>query len=92
MSLWEKWEREKMERMGIKVERKSDVDIRDTRPKADLRKQSLVVVLAVLTCFIAVYIVLVLDNMYSGRWSNFPLVRSLVGIMEKRMDEGRTFR
>ena len=92
MSLWEKWEREKLERMGVKVERKSDVDIRDARPKANLRKQSLAVVLAILTCFIVVYVVLILDNMYSGRWSDFPLVRSLAGIMEKRMDEGRTFR
>ena len=92
MSLWEKWEREKMEQMGIKVERKSDVDIRDTRPKVNVRKQSFTVALAILGCFIAVYFALILDNMNSGRWSKLPLVRSLAGIMEQRMSEGRAFR
>ena len=75
MSLWDKWEREKLESQGIKVERRSDVDIRDTRPKADVRKQALTVGAAVLACFLVVYCALLLSNMYSGHWSDLYIIR-----------------
>jgi hypothetical protein len=75
MSLWDKWEKEKMERHGIRVERKSDVDIRDTRPKADVRKQTLVVSAAVLACFVVVYCAWLLNEMYSGHWSDLYIIR-----------------
>ena len=75
MSLWDKWEREKLERQGIKVERKSDVDIRDTRPKADIRKQTWVVGAVVLGCFFVVYCAWLLNEMYSGHWSDLYIIR-----------------
>ena len=87
MSLWDKWEREKLERQGIKVERKSDVDIRDTHPKANVRKQSLVVGAVILACFLVVYITWILHALYGGHWSDFPLVRALTGRMEQRISE-----
>ena len=92
MSLWDKWEREKLERMGIKVERKSDVDIRDTHPKPNFRKQAWIVTGALAACFMVVYLALVLNAMYGGRWSDFPIVRVLVDRIEQRMSEGRSFR
>ena len=92
MSLWEKWEREKLERMGIEVERKSDVKILETRPKGDIRKQSLIVVLAIVVCFIMVFVGITLHERFGGQWSDFPLIRHLTGTIEQRMDEGRSFR
>ena len=87
MSLWEKWEKEKLERMGIKVKRKSDVEIHDMRPKADFRKQAWIVGGAVLACFIVVYFVWILHEAYGGRWSDFPLVRILTDRIEQRASE-----
>ena len=87
MSLWEKWEREKLEKMGVEVERKSDVDIRDTHPKADVRKQSLIVGAALLVCILVVYFAMVLNAMYGGYWSDFPMVRSLADSVERRLEE-----
>ena len=92
MSLWEKWEREKLEKMGIKVERKSDVKILDTRSKPDIRKQSLIVVLAALACFILVFVGWTLHERFGGHWSDFPIIRHLAGTIEQRIDEGRSFR
>ena len=92
MSLWEKWEREKLERMGVKVERKSDVDIRDMRPKPDFRKQVWIVTGAFLACLMVAYFALVLSSLYGNRWSDFPIVRVLVDRIEQRMSEGRSFR
>ena len=88
MSLWDKWEREKMERMGIKVERKSDVEIHDTRPKADIRRQSLIVGGVVLVCFVTVYFLWGLHVRYGDRWSEFPMIRALTGMLERRIEEG----
>ena len=85
MSLWDKWEREKQERMGIKVERKSDVDIRDTRAKHNVHKQTWAVVGAVLACCLVVYFALVLNAMYGGDWSDTLIVRMFVGRQEQRM-------
>ena len=87
MSLWEKWEREKLEKMGFEVERKSDVDIRDTRPKADVRKQTLVVGASILACLLVVYFFWVLHAMYGGNWSDFSLLRIISGRMEERIAE-----
>ena len=85
MSLWDKWEREKLERMGVKVERKSDVEIHDTRPKADVRKQTWVVGGVILACLLVVYFALLLDNMFSGRWSGLYIVRVFTEKAAQRM-------
>ena len=88
MSLWEKWEREKKERMGIKVERKSDVYISDTQPKPDFRRQSLIVCGAIVACVISVLFLWALHDRYGGHWSDFPMIRSITSIWERRIDEG----
>ncbi|MCL2010891.1 MAG: hypothetical protein FWG71_10180 [Synergistaceae bacterium] len=75
MSLWEKWEREKLERMGIEVERKSDVYICDTRPKPNVRKQALILGAAVVACFLVVYFFLTLNERYGWRWEDLYVVR-----------------
>ena len=88
MSLWEKWEREKMERMGVKVERKSDVDIHETRSKPDVRKQYLIVCFALAACVVSVYFLWTLHDRYGGHWSEFPMIRSITSMWERRVEEG----
>ena len=82
MSLWEKWEREKLEKMGIKVERKSDVQIRDTRHKHDVLKQTWVVLgaLAICLCLSFAAVFIFTDN----RWTNTYIVRLIVERNEVR--------
>lgn len=84
MSLWEKWEREKLEKMGAKVERKSDVEIYDTRPKANVRRQFWIVGGALLACLLAVYLALAMASIYNGRWSELFIVRLFVERAELR--------
>lgn len=88
MSLWKKWEREKLEKMGIKVERESNVEIRDIRPKADVRQQAMIVGLAVVACLAMFFFLWALHDRYGGHWSEFPMIRSLKGVMEQRIEEG----
>ncbi|MDR1977744.1 MAG: hypothetical protein LBQ42_03315 [Synergistaceae bacterium] len=75
MSLWEKWEREKLEKQGIKVERHSDVEIYEMRSKVDIRKQVWIVLGTIVACCVAVYAALVLEALYNGRrWSETYIV------------------
>ena len=80
MSLWEKWEKEKLKNQGIKVERKDyDVKIYDIHPKVDIRKQVWIVLGTVAVCFMLVYIALILQAVTSGRhWSDTYIVRLFV--------------
>jgi len=78
MSLWEKWEREKLEQQGIRVERKRDVEIRDTRPRPDFSKQARILCGVVLACFLTVYLALLLNAKYGGKWSDWYIVRYIV--------------
>ena len=76
MSLWEKWESEKLEKQGIKVERHSDVEIREMHSEPNLYKQTWIVVGALAACFFAVYAALVLEAVINGRrWSDTYLIR-----------------
>ena len=92
MSLWEKWEREKLEKQGIKVERKSDVKIQDTRVKQDVRKQSLIVGLVIMACISMVFLGWTLHERFGNQWSDFPVIRHVSDMIERRMEEGRSFR
>jgi hypothetical protein len=77
MSLWDKWEKEKLEKQGIKVEYESDVKIQDTREKPNLRKQTLIVGGAFAGCVIAVYILLGVTGMLGNYWSDTYFVRMI---------------
>jgi hypothetical protein len=79
MSLWEKWEREKLEKQGIKVERPRDVEIHEMRSKSDIRKQTLIVLGTIAACLVMVYFAMILEALYNGRrWSETYIVRFLV--------------
>jgi len=82
MSLWDKWEREKQERMGIKVERKNDVEIHDTRLKPDIHKQVWIVGGVLMACLLVVYFALFLNERYGGSWTDSFVARLLA---EKQM-------
>jgi hypothetical protein len=75
MSLWEKWERESLEKQGIKVKHHSDVDIQDTRIKADWHKQTWIVVGTIAACLFVVYAAMVFEALFEGRrWSDTYIV------------------
>ena len=75
MSLWEKWEREALEKQGIKVEHRSDVEIHDARVKLDWRKQVWVIAGAVVACLVIVYAALIVEAVFNGRrWSDTYIV------------------
>ena len=76
MSLWDKWERVKLEKQGIKVEHHRDVEIHETHPKADTRKQIWIVVGAFFACIAVVFLALAFEAVYNGRrWSDTYIVR-----------------
>ncbi|MDR2180410.1 MAG: hypothetical protein LBP21_08885 [Synergistaceae bacterium] len=76
MSLWEKWEKEKLEKQGIKVERHSDVEIYDMRSKTNVRKQVWIVLGTIGACCLMVYLALIMEALYNGRrWSETYIVR-----------------
>jgi hypothetical protein len=76
MSLWEKWEREKLEKQGIKVERPRDVDIHPTHPKSNIRKQVYLVAVVAVACIVLVHVAIAFEALYSGRrWSETYIVR-----------------
>ena len=76
MSLWDKWEKEKLEKQGIRAEHHSDVEIHPTHDKKDPRKQIWVVIGTVFACCAVVYVALTLEAVFNGRrWSDTYIVR-----------------
>jgi hypothetical protein len=85
MSLWEKWEREKLEKQGIKVERPRDVEIHETHPKSDIRKQLYIVGAVVIGSLLLVHAAIVFETLYTGRrWSETYIVRLFATREEQR--------
>ncbi|MDR1649203.1 MAG: hypothetical protein LBR71_02990 [Synergistaceae bacterium] len=76
MSLWEKWEREKLEKQGIKLEPVRDVEIHATHPKSNIRRQICMAVGVAFVCLLLVHMAMVFEALYSGRrWSDTYIVR-----------------
>jgi hypothetical protein len=91
MSLWEKWEREKLEKQGIKVEYDKDVKIYDTHPQRSLRKQICVVAGVFFACLLLVHMALVFEALYTGRrWSDTYIVRLFAAREAERESASRT--
>ncbi|GHS94315.1 hypothetical protein AGMMS50276_06670 [Synergistales bacterium] len=69
MSLWEKWERDKLRAQGIEVEEPKDVIINDAPVKKNLRAQLLILAL-VAVCLFSIYNFMISDAAYRLRkWS-----------------------
>ena len=88
MSLWEKWEKEKLEKQGIKVERRpDDVKIYDARPKANMHRQVWIVLGVAAACLVVVYAVMVVEALSSGRrWSD----TYFVGLLAQKQAQRET--
>ena len=82
MSLWEKWEREKLEKMGVKIERQNDVQIHDMRSKFDFSKQVKIVLGAIVFCGVLVYIAATMFA--NGYWSDTYIARIFIERNEAR--------
>ena len=93
MSLWEKWEREKLKEMGMEAERRGgDVKIYDTRTKPNVLRQVWIVMITVAACLALVYAAMVVEALATGRrWSDTYVVRLLVerNAQRMRMAEGQ---
>ena len=88
MSLWDKWEKEKLKRQGIIVERTSDdVEIHDTHPKVDLRKHAWITALALLICLAVVYFAIFLNSIFGSYWSDTFIVRYFVERAKLRAEQ-----
>ena len=72
MSLWEKWEKEKLEDQGIEVERHDDVKMYETR---NIRKQIGILLATVVACFVVVYLILLVNSFVSRGWTDAYIVR-----------------
>ena len=69
MSLWEKWERDKLRAQGVKVEEPKDVIIDDAPIKKNVRVQLLILAFA-LVCLYGLYNLMISDTAYRVRkWS-----------------------
>jgi hypothetical protein len=77
MSLWEKWEREKLAKQGFKVEEPRDVNIQPTRVKADFRRQTWIVAGALFACVAVVFVTLLLGRLLDWNWSDTYIIRFL---------------
>ena len=85
MSLWEKWETEKLEKQGIKVEHKSSVIIRETHPKTKSAQQIWAVIGTVFLCLLVVYVALTLEAIFNGRrWTDTYIVHLFAERAEQR--------
>ena len=85
MSLWEKWEREKLEKQGIEAGNKHDVIIRKMHIKSQLGRQIWIVIGAFFACLLVVYVALTLEAVFNGRrWSDTYIVRLFVERAEQR--------
>ena len=82
MSLWEKWEREKLEKMGIKVERKDIIRIPEMRHKQNRFNQMCAILGALVICL---SLALAAVTIFSGsRWSDTYIVRLIIERNELR--------
>jgi type II secretory pathway component PulM len=90
MSLWEKWEREKLEAQGVKIKRPKDVIVRDAPVKKSPREQAMIIGIWVVFCLVVVYAALTTEAVYSGRrWSETYIVRLFVERAAAREEESR---
>ncbi|MDR1740693.1 MAG: hypothetical protein LBR38_02450 [Synergistaceae bacterium] len=75
MSLWEKWERERLQKQGIEVERK-DIIIDDLPNEPSVLHQVFVAIGTLLVCLVVVYGAFVLEAVFNGRrWTDTYIVR-----------------
>ena len=85
MSLWEKWEREKLRQKGFRVQEPKDVEIHESYVKPNIRKQIAIVLLACIGCLLLVLSAMLTEMMFTGRgWSNTYIVRLFATMQQAR--------
>ena len=85
MSLWEKWEREKLRQKGFRVQEPRDVEIHESYTKPNIRKQIAIVLLACIGCLLLVLSTMLTEMVFTGReWSNTYIVRLFATMQQAR--------
>ena len=85
MSLWEKWEREKLRKKGFHVREPRDVEIHESYVKPDVRKQVAIVLVTCIGCLLLVLAAMLAETLVTGRqWSNTYIVQLFVTMQRAR--------
>ena len=85
MSLWEKWEREKLEKQGVKVQPKYDVEIHETHFKPNFQKQVIIAMMTLFGCMFLVGASMLAETLFTGkRWSDTYFAQLLVSRAQQR--------
>ena len=76
MSLWDKWEREKLRKKGFRVQEPRDVEIHASYTKPDIRKQFSIVLATLVGCLFLVLLAMLAETMVTGKkWSDTYIVQ-----------------
>lgn len=87
MSLWEKWEREKLRQQGFNVQDPKDVEIHESYQKPNVRKQIAIVLVTCIGCLLLVLMAMLTEALMTGkRWSNTYIVQ-LFATMQRTREE-----
>lgn len=93
MSLWDKWEREKLEQQGIKVDHHSDVKISDSPIPVSMRRQIVLIGTVFLTCLLVVLLGLALSSYFgNSRWNSSYLLQLFSSRQQQRTEMSRSSR
>lgn len=85
MSLWDKWEREKLRKKGFRVQEPKDVEIHESYTKPDIRKQVSIVLATLIGCLLLVLMVMLAETLYTGKsWSDTYIVRLFATMQRTR--------
>lgn len=87
MSLWEKWEREKLRRQGFDVQDPKDVEIHESYQKPNVRKQVAIVLVTCIGCLLLVLMAMLTEALMTGKqWSKTYIVQ-LFATMQRAREE-----
>lgn len=85
MSLWEKWEREKLRRQGLDIRDPDKVDIQPEYKKPDIQNQIVIVLTTLVLCVLLIFVATFVETVYTGRkWSETFIVRLFVEKEQQR--------
>lgn len=85
MSLWKKWEREKLRQKGFRIRDPKDVEIHESYTKPNIRKQIAIVLMTCIGCLLLVLAAMLTETLLTGkRWSNTYIVQLFAAMQRVR--------
>ena len=88
MSLWEKWEREKLRKAGIHVQDPKGVEVHESYTKPNLSRQIAISLAVCAGCLLLVLAAMLAETLVTGRqWSNTYIVRLFAAMQRTREEQ-----